>query len=355
MSDDRGDWENSAAAQRRKLFFEGAPSDSSRLSDPPRDAALPERPRRRHTPHPRAGTSGLDSQQQSDVHGSNSGPPSQSVDQRRQVGDEYGGGRGPTSYDEETQDHSRRLSQSRPTRMDLSRDEFERTPGERFTEQDDIGSLEASSHTEKGKSAMRSGPRKPSGGSGTAKKVTIKLSDEVRYPKHHSPGSSPESIPDSRQVKGPGQPSSSGSESGEGGTQVGPLGYQQTDARDAKDWEASEGEQPMQRRRDGGARSRQDEGRSRTEDTIRYKERRDEFYTEGRGSGSSYRTSGERSEERERRDDSHERRARARAARNPRDSGQGGTSSHYGRRRAQSKTPPGKIERFKNYITRSKK
>ena len=209
MSDNRGDWENSAAAQRRKLFFEGAPSDSSRLSDPPRDDALPERLRRRHTPHPRAGTSGLDSQQQREVHGSNSRPPSQSVDQRRQVGDEYGGGRGPTSYDEETQDHRRRLSQSRPTRRDLSRDEFEKTAEERFTEQDAIGSLEASSHTEKshtekGKSAMRSQPRKPSGGSGTAKKVTIKLSDEVRYPKHHSPGSSPESIPDSRQVKGPG-------------------------------------------------------------------------------------------------------------------------------------------------------
>jgi hypothetical protein len=142
------------------------------------------------------------------------------------------------SYDEGAQDHRRRESQSRPTtRRSLSRDGFGGTLEEQFTEQYDIGSGEASSHTEKGKSAMSSRPRKPSGGSSSAKKVTIRLSDEVRYPKHHSPGSSPESIPDSRQAKRPEQPSSGGSEISEGGTRVGPFGYQQTGARDTQAWE----------------------------------------------------------------------------------------------------------------------
>jgi hypothetical protein len=238
MSNNQDDWENSAAAQRRKNFFEATPSGSSRLSDPPRDINLPGRPRRQQTPHPRAGTSGVDSQRHSELYASSSRASRQPVDQQKRLVSEYGGDRAPISYNEGALNDRRRQSPTRPTtRRDVSRDGFDGALEERYTEQDDIGNGKASSHTEKGSSAMRSRPRKPSGGSSSAKKVTIRLSDEVRYPKHHSPGSSPESIPDSRQAKRPEQPSSGGSEISEGGTRVGPFGYQQTGARDTQAWE----------------------------------------------------------------------------------------------------------------------
>jgi hypothetical protein len=278
------------------------------------------------------------------------------------------------SYDEGAQDHRRRESQSRPTtRRSLSRDGFGGTFEERFTEQDDIGSGRASSHTEKGSSAMLSRPREPSDGSGSAKKVTIRLSDEVRYPKHHSPGSSPESVPDSRQVKRPGQPSSGGSEMSKGGTRVGPFGYQQTGARDTQAWETSKADE---RRNDDG-RWESHERDIRDKDTVRHRDQREADYSDERSSHESDRRSGgrrrrnddrssgerrrrsdERSEGRQRRDDSAERRReerRIRRNRTSRESGQGSDrSGHYGQRRERSTTPPGKIEKLKNYFSRSK-
>jgi hypothetical protein len=312
------------------------------------------------------------------LYASSSRASRQSVDQQRRLVSEYGGDRAPISYDEGTQDDRLRRSPTQPiTRREVLRDGFDGALEERFTEPDGIGSGGASSHTGKGKSAMRSRPRRPSGGIGGAKKVRIRLSDEVRYPKHHSPGSSPESIPDSRQVKRPGQPSNGGSEIGEQGTQVG-CGYQQTGARDTQAWETSK---PDERRNDDGRRESHERD-IRDEDTVRYREQEKADYSDERSSYGSDRRSGERTrknddrssgerrrgrderseggEGRRRRDDSAERRReerRIRRNRTSRDTGQvSDRSGHYGRRRERSRTPPGKIEKLINLlgITKSK-
>jgi hypothetical protein len=272
------------------------------------------------------------------------------------------------SYDEGAQDHRRRESQSRPTtRRSLSRDGFGGTLEEQFTEQYDIGSGEASSHTEKGKSAMSSRPRKPSGGSGSAKKVTIRLSDEVRYPKHHSPGSSPDSTPDSRQGERLREPSSGRADTCQREGQVGQLEYEQTRAGDLQARETSKADE----RRTHDGRREIHERDIRDEDTVRYIEQREADYNDEWNNYGSDRRSGERrrrsdersnerSEGRRRRDDGAERRReerRTRRNRTSRDTGQGSDRrDHHGRRRERSKTPPGKIEKFKNMlgITRSK-
>ena len=377
MSNNQDDWENSAAAQRRKSSFEATPSGSSRPSDPPRDIILPERPRRQQTPHPRAGTSGLDSQHHSELYASSSRASRQPVDQQRRLVSEYGGDYAPISYDEGAQDERRRQSPTRPTtRRDVSPDGFDGALQERFTEQDDVGNGKASSHTEKGSSAMRSRPRKSSGGSGSAKKVTIRLSDEVRYPKHHSPGSSPESIPNSRQGERRREPSGGTAESGQREAQVGQLEFEQTRTRDTQDLEMSNAHK---RRNDGRRESHERDIRD--EGTVNHREQREADFSDERSSYGSDRRSGERrrrsgdrssgerprrsdergnerSEGRVRRDDSAERRReerKMRAKRTSRDSGQGSDKrDYYGRRRERSRTPPGKIEKLKNYFSRSK-
>ena len=380
MSNNQDDWENSAAAQRRKNFFEATPSGSSRLSDPSKDINLPERPRRQQTPHPGAGTSAVDSQEYSELYASSSRVSRQPVDQQRRLVSEYGGDGAPISYDEGTQGDRRRQSQSRPiTRRSLSRDGFEGTHEEQSTEQDDIGNGKVSSHTERRKSAMRSRPHQPSDGSGSAKKVTIRLSDEVRYLEHHSPGSSPESTPDSRQRERLQDPSGGRPDTVQREGQVGQLEYGQTRARDTQAWEMRNADE---RRNDEGRRGSYERD-TMDKDTLRYREHRERDYSDERGSyeidrrrgerrrrshdgssgerrrGSDDR-SNERSEGRRRRDTSAERRReerKMRAKRTSRDSGQGSDrTGHYGRRRERSKTPPGKMEKFKNMlgITRSK-
>jgi hypothetical protein len=234
MSNNQDDWENSAAPQRRKNFFEATPSGSSRPTNPPRDINLPESRRRQQTPHPRAGTSGVDSQEHSELYASSSRASRQSVHQQRRLVSEYGGDRAPISYDEGTQDHRRRLSPIQPTTIrDVSRDRFDEILEER---QDDIRGGQESSNTQKRKSSMRNRLSTPRGGSSSEKKVAINEYADVKYLKRHSPGSSPESRPDSRQGERPGQPSSGGSEIGGGETRVDPSRYQQTRAKGTQTW-----------------------------------------------------------------------------------------------------------------------
>jgi hypothetical protein len=371
MSNNQDDWENSAAAQRRKNFFEATPSGSSRPTNPPRDINLPGRPRRQQTPHPRAGTSGVDSQEHSELYASSSRASRKSVDQQRRLVSEYGGDRAPISYDERTQDHRRRLSPTQPTtRRDVSRDRFDEMSEER---QDDIRGGQESSDTQKRKSSMRNRLSTPRGGSSSEKKVAINECADVKYLQRHSPGSSPESRPDSRQ----GEPSSGRSDTAQRKAQVGQLEYEQTRARDTQAWEPSKADA---RRNDDGRRESH-ESDTRDEDTVRYREQREADYSDERSTYESDRRSterirrsddrssgerrrrsdarsDERSEGRRRRDESAERRReerRIRRNRTSRDSGQGSDKSgHYGRRRERSRTPPGKIEKLKNYFSRSK-
>jgi hypothetical protein len=348
------DWETSAAAQRRKGFFETTPSGSSRPADPSRDVDLPARPRRRQTPHPKAGTSGLDAQQQSEYYASSSRDPYRSADQHRQPGD----GHASTSYDHVAQDRRRRESPARSTtKRDVSRDGFDGAYEQRNTEQDDRRSGQASSNTKKKK-----------------KQVGFEVNAGVSYPKRYSPGSESSSVSD--QEERPEEPSGGQLGAGQPHVQVGQLRYDHTQARDTADWETGKGEQSIQRTSTDRIRRSQD-GKLREEDTVRQRERRDEKYSEERSSNRLDRRSGERSrrsddrrsddrrrsdeksDERRRRDDSHERRdkeRRRRRAETSRDIGQASEERrrHHERRRERSRTPPGKMEKFKNYFTRSK-
>ena len=255
MSDDRTDWQDSAPAQRREKFFTTTTAGGSIPSDPPRDFDLPERPRRRQTPHPRAERSGLDLQQQSELYASSSRTAGESVDQQRQFGYEYGGGYAPSSYAEVGQD--RRQSDTRSI---------------------DSGSKQESSKTEKRESDMRSRASSPPGGSKSAKKVRILRSDEVRYLKPHSSGSSLESESASSRKEDPQGLSNATTETGRTHAQDSRLLYDQTRAAATQDWQTSKAKERTQNRDDDTRMVRHGGGKATETSKNRYSERPGEGY-----------------------------------------------------------------------------